>query len=516
MVEERAARRRAVVAAAAVVLAAIAAVSPALAQTLSDAEVLEVLGRAKLGASRVGVSVVDLSGGRELVAIRKDEAFIPASNMKLLTSGTAAAVLGPEFEFRTTLWQSGDRLIVEGSGDPAFADPALLDEMGQDVDAFLDRLAEAVKSGWDMGAGPIREVVVDDRVLDREYVHPTWPADQLRLWYCAEVGGLNFFANVVRLYARPGEQEGMSPSVRLEPSAPWLAVENRARTAKKNESTTLDLSRVGQNNTFVLRGAIRSALVRPIEATTHESSLLFARLLADRLGTAVGRGGTPAWRLAGAEEDLGDAGARRALAVVRTPLSVVLARCNMDSHNLYAEALIKRVGHEVTRQPGSWANGAAVVRMQLRERVGPEAAAAVSVADGSGLSRGNLITPGVMTAWLGALSRDTRVAPVFIASIPEAGVEGNMAKRFRGRELTNEVRCKSGYINGVRTLSGYVINRETGRMAAFSILVNDTPGNVPGARVREFHEDVVELVDKWMTGVVKKEMARGVGAGAAR
>jgi len=514
MVEERATPRRAVVAAAAAaVLAVLAVVSPALAQSLSNADVLELLGKAKLGTSRVGVSVVDLSSGRKLVAIREDEPFIPASNMKLLTSGTAAAVLGPDFEFRTTLWQSGDRLIVEGAGDPAFADPALLDEMGQNVEAFLDRLAEAVRTGWDAGAGPIREVVVDDRVLDREYVHPTWPADQLGLWYCAEVGGLNFFANVVRLYARPADQEGMSPSLRLEPSAAWLTVENRARTVKKNESTTLHLSRVGENNTFVLRGSIRSALVRPIEATTHESSLLFARLLAERLG--AGRGGGPSWRLAGADEDLGDRGARRALAVVRTPLSVVLARCNMDSHNLYAEALIKRVGHEVTRQPGSWANGAAVVRMQMRERVGPEAAAAVSVADGSGLSRENLITPGVMTAWLGALSRDARVAPAFIASIPEAGVEGNMAKRFRGRELMNEVRCKSGYINGVRTLSGYVINRETGRKAAFSILVNDTPANVPGAQVREFHEDVVELVDKWMTGVVKKEMARGAAAEAA-
>jgi D-alanyl-D-alanine carboxypeptidase/D-alanyl-D-alanine-endopeptidase (penicillin-binding protein 4) len=152
----------------------------------------------------------------------------------------------------------------------------------------------------------------------------------------------------------------------------------------------------------------------------------------------------------------------------------------------------------MTNQPGSWANGAAVIRMQLRERIGPEAAASVTVSDGSGLSRDNIITPSVMTSWLAALSRDSRIAPAFIASVPLAKEEGNMVKRFRGRKLLNEVRCKSGYINGVRTLSGYVIHPGTGRLVAFSILVNDIPPSVPGSRVKEFHEDIVVEIDQWL------------------
>lgn len=487
-----------------------AALAPA--QTLSNAQVQDLLTRAKLGSSRVGVSVVDVETGRTLVSIRANEGFIPASNMKLLTSGAALAVLGPDFEFRTTLWRRGDRLIIEGAGDPAFADPEILDEMAEqaraagdagpgtirDVDSFISWIAGHVAAQWSAdGAGSARltEIIVDDRIFDREYVHPRWPANQLHRWYCAEVGGLTFFANVLRVFVAPtGTGEF---AVRAEPRADWLPIEKRLRPARQGEGTTLDLSRTGPNNTFVLRGSVKSALVKPIEVTTHESSLIFARLLAERLA-ALGLSGSavPSWRLAEATDDL--QGHRRALVTVRTPIAKVLQRCNGDSHNLYAEALIKRIGHEMTNQPGSWANGAAVIRMQLRERIGPEAAASVTVSDGSGLSRDNIITPSVMTSWLAALSRDSRIAPAFIASVPLAKEEGNMVKRFRGRKLLNDVRCKSGYINGVRTLSGYVIHPGTGRLVAFSILVNEVPANVPGSRVKEFHEDVVVEIDQWL------------------
>lgn len=514
----------------AVALAALVTATPAAAQNISNAEVEDLLAKAKLGSSRVGISVLDVQTGRALVSLRASESFIPASNMKLLTSGAAVAVLGPDFEFRTTLSRSGNRLIVEGAGDPGFADPEILDEMAEelrrlgnaasaggavavrDVESFMDWIADSVARQWaELGPGRITEIVVDDRVLDREYVHPRWPADQLGRWYCAEVGGLNFFANVMRVFVSPTGSSGEF-TVRAEPRADWLPIEQRLRPAKKGESTAVDLFRVGTNNSFVLRGAVRTALVEPVEVTTHESSLIFARLLAEELASrGMGEGGrTPTWRLAEPGEDLG-AGQLRPLVTVRTPLRKVLERCNGDSHNLYAEALIKRIGREMTGQPGSWANGAAVVRMQLRDRVGPEAAASVTVSDGSGLSRDNLITPSVMTAWLAALSRDRRIAPTFISSVPLAQQEGNMVRRFRGRRLANEVRCKSGYINGVRTLSGYVIHPRTKRTVTFSILVNDVPANVPGSRVKDFHEDVVVLIDQWLTAQTST-----ADAGAAR
>jgi Na+/proline symporter len=90
----------------------------------------------------------------------------------------------------------------------------------------------------------------------------------------------------------------------------------------------------------------------------------------------------------------------KVLAVIKTPISAVLERCNVDSDNLYAESLLKSAGNKVTGQPGSWSNGAAVVRMQVKERLGADQAALLVMSDGSGLSRNNRVSPEMLARWL--------------------------------------------------------------------------------------------------------------------
>lgn len=477
-----------VVAAAAFVLAS----SPwSLAQSL-DGLIAETLERASLGSSRVGISVVDVETGRELVSIRSRERFIPASNMKLLTSGAALAVLGADFEFRTEILLAGDRVVVVGSGDPALGDPVLLERMGMTVDGFLDRIVEAVEKA---GGEGIREVVVDDRVFDETGAHPTWPRDQLNRWYCAEVRGVNFHANILRVYVHPGDREGDAPVVRTEPAAGWFDVRNRARTARSG-TTSVWVARELGANVFTLHGSVRSALERAVDVAVHAPSEVFGRLLAERIerrGLGAERGVRA--RLAGEEEVFGGG---EPTIVIRSPMEVVLSRCNADSHNLYAEALLKRVGHASTGQRGSWANGSAAIRMQVHERLGHEAAAALSVADGSGMSRANGVSPALLTGWLVAMANDGEIGEEFVMSLPVAAEEGTVANRFRDGRPDNEVRAKSGYISGVRCLSGYVTDPRSGRRVAFSILVNETPASVPGLNVRRFHERVVRHIDEWV------------------
>lgn len=503
----------------------IVSAAAAVAQPL-NAEIRGILDRARLGSARVGISVIDADTGTVLARLRSgtpaEGTFTPASNMKLLTSGAALLVLGPEFEFRTQVYRSGTRLVIQGGGDPGLADPALLERMREPVGEFVDRIVRSIADGAGAGrpgerAGGYTEVIVDDRIFDREYVRETWPQDQLLNWYCAEVSGLNFHANVLRLYAAPADQDGMAPRLRWEPTAPGIDVLNRARTARRAESTTIGFAREPgppESNTIVVKGALKAALVSPETVTLRGGGLVLARMVAERLRDAglSATGGAPACRLAADNEAIG--APDRVLVVVRTPMRTVLERCNHDSHNLYAECLLKRMGHAATGQPGSWANGAAVIRMQVRDRLGPDAAAAIQIIDGSGLSRGNAVTPEVLTAWLAALARDPKVADAFIESLAVAGQDGTMARRFRGRKLVNEVRGKSGLIDGVRTLSGYVTERDIGRAGdapaagggrrlAYSILVNDIPASVPGAKVREFHEDVVAAVDRWLAGQLR-------------
>jgi D-alanyl-D-alanine carboxypeptidase/D-alanyl-D-alanine-endopeptidase (penicillin-binding protein 4) len=146
--------------------------------------------------------------------------------------------------------------------------------------------------------------------------------------------------------------------------------------------------------------------------------------------------------------------------------------------------------------------------MQIKDKLGAEAAGSggLILADGSGLSRNNRITPEIMTRWLRALAAEPG-SESFISSLALAGEEGTLRKRFHGVKLHNEVRAKSGYIREVRTLSGYVSN-SAGRRIAFSVLVNNVPSGADGS-AKQFHEAVVEAVDQYL--FERGKVTAGVG-----
>jgi D-alanyl-D-alanine carboxypeptidase/D-alanyl-D-alanine-endopeptidase (penicillin-binding protein 4) len=471
---------------------ALAPLPAAVAQPL-ERQIRDLVGRAKIGQAEVGICVVDVSSGERLVGINEKRAFAPASNLKVLTSGAALMVLGKDFDFRTRLVRDGDRLIVIGGGDPGFADPKLLEEMKLSVGGFVDRLADAVRTAGFTG---IREVVVDDRVFDRNAVHPSWPDDQLNRWYCAEVSGLNFHANVLQIFATGAQRPGSAPALRTEPEASWIEVNNAAQTVATGASAIAVFREGPEGFRFKVTGSVRSIPMEPVEVSVFNPALLFGKLLADRLQAA---GLAPPGKTISARQAIENErfSTESPLTVVRTPIKTVLQRCNADSHNLYAESLLKRIGHEVTGQPGSWSNGATVVRMQVVERLGQDFGEFI-MADGSGLSRDNRVTPLLMASWLGAIGRQSAIAQVFVDSLATPG-EGSWTRRFADlKKLSSYFRGKSGFINNVLCLSGYLTNKTTGRRIAFSILVNDTNKAQPGS-VRDLQEDVVRQIDNWLS-----------------
>lgn len=481
----------------AAVVAVVALAAPGLAQSL-ERGVRDLIDSNKLDKIALGVSIIDVESGQVLASVNDKTALIPASNHKLLTSGAALLVLGDKFEFTTRFIRDGDRLIIVGAGDPALADPDLLRDKGLSVAAFIDRLIDGLKARQVSG---IKDIIFDDRVFDRQTIHPGWPQNQLDHGYCAPINGLNFHANVLNIYSTAADRAGTPPTLRSEPAAPWIEVVNAARTVATGASA-VGAARDRQNPfRFRFSGELpaRAVQAEPVDVTLEDGGPVLARLLADRLaqeGMAVSTA-APAVRQANPDEVLAKG---PVVAEVRTSLPTILKRCNTDSHNLFAEALLKRMGFEVTGQPGSWANGGTVVRMKLVDRLGPDLGE-LFIADGSGLARDNRVAAGTMARWLAALGRDPVVRDAFTASLAmvdqRAGVrEGTLRRRFESaRRVENIVLAKSGFINGVQCLSGFVRHRDTGRLIAFSILANDI-SKAPGGKVREFHEEVVQLIDR--------------------
>ncbi|MEM8834695.1 MAG: D-alanyl-D-alanine carboxypeptidase/D-alanyl-D-alanine-endopeptidase [Planctomycetota bacterium] len=448
-----------------------------------------LLTEGRLGSADVGVVIYDPQTDRVIGSLNADEQFVPASNMKLITSGAAITLLGADFAFETRLlWEPGARrLIVEGSGDPAFGDPDLLERMEIDADDLLGVWAEAVKS---QGITNVRELVIDDRAFDREFVHPSWPRAQLNRWYCAEVAGLNFHTNVVHLYMR-ADADGQPPSVRPIPEVPGVRVTNRAGSIRRGNPTVW-AARPNVDNHITLRGDVRGT-PEALPVTLHDMPARFGDLLAGHLreqGISVGSSRTATTNEAFDSSSV--------LHVVRTPLQTVLERTNVDSHNLYAECLLKALGRAVTGQPGSWSNGAAVVRMELVDALGPMAGRDAQVADGSGMSRENRLTPSLVARWLDHMHDREELGEAFRASLASPG-RGTLSKRFKKHPIDAHIEAKTGYLNGVSAISGYLSEPHTGKTVIFSIMVNEKPDSVPLRRVFEFQERVIQAADEWLT-----------------
>ncbi len=463
---------------------------------------------ARLGSATIAYQIVDVDSGRVLVSMAPDQPMIPASNLKLLTTGAALLTLGRDFNFETRMIHSGDRLVIVGSGDPALGDPDLLSAMQMSIEAFIDLWVDDVVAS---GITELSEVVVDDRIFDREFVHATWEAEDLLYPYGAQVSGFNYFGNCLWFYAWPARQAGQAPTYRVEPDvSSFVRVTNNATTSGDPKATNqIYMVRPLDSNEFSMRGMIRRSQAAPMKITVNDPPALYGTMFAQRLrqrGIKVG-----ASRTAGADDPqpfVGEAIGRP----IRTPLSTIITRCNQDSDNLYAESLLKRLGHDVTDQPGSWSNGPAVVRLMLSKHLGPNLATQIHMADGSGLSRENRVTAGVLASWLALLVKDPQTSDVYINSMAHAGETGTLRKRFGNRNLDSEVRAKSGYISGVSCLSGYVIS-PAGRIVAFSILVNNLKqGEVSVAK--KLHEDIVSLIDQYLVAtdpaVVKSENEEAV------
>jgi D-alanyl-D-alanine carboxypeptidase/D-alanyl-D-alanine-endopeptidase (penicillin-binding protein 4) len=456
--------------------------------------------RADLGDAVVAVSVHDVRSGESLADVNASEPMVPASNMKLLTSGAALHILGPDFEFATRLYRDGDRLTIVGGGDPSFGDEDLLrlmdcgERRGCDLEEMLALWVNAVRAG---GLSSVSAVIVDDRVFDRDFVHRSWPPDQLNAPYCAEVCGLNFHRNVLDFFPRPGA-DGRPDLSAMRPNAGWLQIVNRATSRRgANDGNDVWIARSRDGNDLTFYGNVKHAYQAPASVVVHDMPAFFARLLAERIGRAgvtVERHG-----VAGAED--APAGTGQLLEpVFATPIGTVLVRCNRDSENLYAEALLKRIGREVSGVPGSWSNGAAAVRQAVRDRLAHAGLAGnLIVDDGSGLSRENRVAAATLTAWLDSFAADPKLGDLYVASLARPGQAGTLKERFRGANLNGvTVQAKSGYIRSVSCLSGY-LTAPDGRRRSFAILVNGLHQAGTVARAKRLQERVVTLIARDMT-----------------
>ncbi|HEV8292473.1 MAG TPA: D-alanyl-D-alanine carboxypeptidase/D-alanyl-D-alanine-endopeptidase [Tepidisphaeraceae bacterium] len=421
-----------------------------------------ILNRSASTGATFSARVVDLQTGRELYSRSPDRPMIPASNMKLFVTAAALDFLGADYRFKTYLALDGEDLWVIGSGDPATGDPRIAKAAGKKPTALFDDWADALQK---RGVNRISSVVYYDRALDEQWVHPNWNKSFLVDWYAAPISGLNFNDNCVDVKVLPqAKLEVMPPtqSVRINNE---LIPDGKAPPA---------IDRAPKANIYTITGAA----TRPTDLESKpvtDPGAFFIDAMRTHLASRGLEISGPTRRAD--SFDLSLLSPPKLIAIHETPMKDLLFRLNKNSQNLFAEALCKILGrafeasqgHDV---PGSWeAGGRAVAAFFAKYAIAHNG---FRLIDGSGLARENRITARISTDTLSVMFHHP-AGQLYRESLSVAGQDGTLAKRML--DLKGRVFAKTGYIGGVRTLSGYIQTR-SGRWLSFSILFNQVPGPV--------------------------------------
>src|SRR5436190_4261584 len=421
--------------------------------------------------------------GRVLFNRNGDRFSVPASSTRLIVAAAATVLLPPVFPVRTVLYANGagtrgvlqGDLILYGRGDPTWSErcytvdtlaPGGCDSTWTAVDAIAESLRAR---GLRRVTG---KVVGDGSYFEPTLTHPGWNTFDLNWWYAAPVSGLGFHDNSVDFQIAPGAAVDQPPAITWNPDLHFFTFENRARTVPAESSSTIgdnffrkpgtldvwaegtvSLSRSPWIESFALPDPNLFA-ARALEATLQKKGIAVAGGAASTTDSMVYRGlrccGTPIAEYRG------------------RPLPDMIFPILNSSQNWFAEMLLKLLGREVG-DTASWSKGLDVERRFLIDSVKIDSTA-FSLEDASGLAAGNLVTPHAFVQLLAYMYRHPNRAP-FIAGLPRAQQRGSLLKRFAGTPLEGRVLAKTGSINRVNTLSGY-IEKANGHVVTFSIQAN--------------------------------------------
>lgn len=437
--------------------------------------VADSLRAAGIPLTGLGLVIRPLDGRGPVLEHQAGRPFNPASTMKLVTTYAALGVLGADYRWRTTIHAGGsvvgDRLrgdlILRGGGDPKLV-----------VEDLTELIARVRATGIRQIDG---DLVLDDGLYQDDPVEAASDArefDSTQPWAVRPSAALlNFRAVGVTAIAATG---GDSARISLDP--PLTGIDLAARVVVRpgpcREAPVLDARWLSDGASLRVEGRMASGCGEASTWIAGPSSARYARLLFGALWETAG--GT----LAGTARMVpGAAQGRPVLAEWISPrnLADVVRDANKFSNNVMTRQLLLQVGAHRGGAPGTTQKGAQVIAEWLAGR--GVALPDLILENGSGLSRSERISADSLARVLVHAAADTHLGPVFVDSLPLAGVDGTMKRRLQGEPITGQAWIKTGSANEVRSMAGYV-QAASGRRWAVVMMVNG-----PGAQASTQAQD---------------------------
>ena len=383
--------------------------------------------------AHVGVLALDTATGVALYERHADEAFQPASTLKLLVGSVALDQLGPSSRLHTSLTWRAPILTLHAGGDALLA---------------ASDLAAAARAVAVQGIHDVGQLEIDARRYDGAHYPPGWTWDDFAYAYAPIVSAAALEDGALHVLVAPGASPIERPTLQITPLGSGIRVRNNARTIARGSADTLDIERDG--DTIVLTGAIplgtppEDVLPAVPDAIAYMRGVLSAAL--ERAGvhvrppTLVVALGAPAADVPIWSHD-------------SAPLSERLADFWYPSDNLIGELLLKELAAQAPLAQGTTQGGIALERTWLTS-IGADSAS-LALSDGSGLSVYNRISPRTIAAILqhdwASPQRD-----VVLDALPVAGVRGTLAASYGQTSTIGRVFAKTGSLSHVSTLAGFL------------------------------------------------------------
>ncbi len=433
-------------------------------------ELQDRLNDSRLQGATTAISIRNAANGEIVYEQLGDTRVHPASVMKLLTGSAALEVLGQDYTFKTELYMDGEirgnvlhgNLYLRGQGDPTLTKT--------DLRAFTSELKA---QGVQMIKGNIYgdDSWYDDVRLSQDL---NW-SDEL-VYAGAQVSALTFSPNndydagTVIVEVTPAKKAGQAGKVNMVPANSYMTIVNHTKTVAKGEKKRVTVERQHGSNTLVVSGTIpvgakKTRSWSSVWEPTNYTVSLFKQTIEERgitfsVTSKVEIGTVPK-------------GATLLTLKQSMPLSKLFIPFMKLSNNGHAEVLVKEMGRVVGGR-GSWQKGLAVMEATLAD-MGVDTTTLL-LRDGSGMSHKNLVTANEVTHLLYTVQSKSWY-PAFLNSLPVAGNEerfvgGTLRNRMKGTVVEGNVWAKTGSLNGVTALSGYV-ETKSGETLIFSIMVNN-------------------------------------------
>lgn len=426
----------------------------------------------------IGISVVEVQSGEVVAAHHDHDALNPASNMKLLTAAAALWHLSGTFQYRTAFYgkrngSTVEDLALRGCGDPSLTAADL-----------WDMVTELRRSGIRRVQG---DILVDQSCFDDAYLPPGFE-QQPNEWgyFRAPVSAIALNRNVITM--------SVYASAKDQPAAVWfdppgyvdVAGSVKTDVAGSAQSVSVVLVPNGLRLTAKLGGSIPDKSHPIIVPKRVENPALFAGYAVRAMLAEHGIAASGGVRLGGDK-------ARDVLVLHRSrPLSELLYELGKRSDNFYAEMLLKGLAAKDKGHGLSSADGAEVIIRYLKSMGALDDGTVIR--NGSGLFDSNRVTAGTLTRVLRAAYLDPAMSAEYVAHLAIGGVDGTLHGRFASTKKHRVLRAKTGTLNDVASLSGYVLAPGGRSPLAFAIVVNNVGGKVTGARA---------AVDKCVSSIVR-------------